>query len=181
MWYFIALSNPGKEYENTRHNAGQMVLKKILSLKEVSYQEVANYTYLVKIGDQQCYFLFSNSFMNKSGDFIKKMKKIHELEPKEVIILHDDQDIPLGEVKLQYNRGSAGHNGIISIIASLQTQDFGRMRIGIERVTGDKTVDHVLGKFTDTELDMVDTATKVTFENIKNILTYGKDGAISRQ
>lgn len=181
MWYFVALANPGKEYELTRHNVGAFVLKKIMNMPECDSEEIGNYMYDVVIDGKHCCFMFSNSYMNNSGDYVKKAQKTLKFKPEQLVIIHDDQDVALGEVKLQFNRGAAGHNGITSVANTLGTQDFGRLRIGIERVSGAAMADHVLGKFSDDELETLEKVTQTTFNYIKNLLKYGKDGALSRQ
>lgn len=111
----IGLGNPGKKYENTRHNAGHIFVRWLQS-----QPSTINH-------------LQSTVFMNESGIFVRKMLKQCNLSPNQLILAHDDLDLPLGEFKLQFGRGSAGHNGVESTIKSLGTKDFWRLRFGIGR------------------------------------------------
>ena len=109
----IGIGNPRKQYKNSYHNAGFLAVD---YLKE-------------KI--PACRFLKSESYMNDSGLFVVQMLKKTGIKPQELLIVHDDSDIELGKSKLGFGRGSAGHKGISSIISSLKTKNFWRLRIGI--------------------------------------------------
>lgn len=115
--FIFALGNPGKKYENTPHNAGQIVIKNI----EVN---LPNGVFVV----------YPDTFMNDSGVFIKKFldyKNINKSNYKNLVVVYDDIDLPIGEIKLAFGRGDGGHNGLKSIIQNLGTNDFIRLRIGI--------------------------------------------------
>jgi len=114
MVLIVGLGNPGKKYEKTRHNIGSKIISELesLNLENISLAK-------------------PTTFMNESGKAVKKLLKSYKLNPNDLIIIHDDIDIPLGEFKIQKNRGSAGHKGIQSIIDALGTKDFQRIRIGI--------------------------------------------------
>lgn len=112
--YIFALGNPGKKYENTPHNAGQIVLRD-----------------LAPSGAQ---IVYPDTFMNESGKFVKKFldyKNININEYKDIVVVYDDIDLPIGDFKLAFGRGDGGHNGLTSVIAELGTKDFIRLRIGI--------------------------------------------------
>lgn len=106
----IGLGNPGKEYENTYHNAGFLFID-----------------YLN--GDRRIFK--SDVFMNESGKFVAQTMRRHGVKPPELLIAHDDSDIPIGSYKLSFGRGAAGHHGVESIQLALKTKDFWRLRIGI--------------------------------------------------
>lgn len=148
MFLIVGLGNPGKEYEKTRHNVGFMVLD---ALKEV---ELPN-AILAK----------SQAFMNNSGKAVKKLLRRNTNEAiaeliRHLIIVHDDIDIPLGKVKVSVGRGSAGHKGVESIIQSLGTKNFTRIRIGIQPEKGkpENVEDFVLQPFKKAELPLLQTA-----------------------
>ncbi len=119
----IGLGNPGKEYEKTYHNVG------ILFTDYFKKCQVSGVKYQV---------LKSDVFMNQSGNFVKKTLKKYRIKPEELLIVHDDSDIELGKYKISFGRGSAGHNGVQSIIDSLGTKNFWRLRIGIGKVSSIK-------------------------------------------
>lgn len=111
----VGLGNPGKKYENTRHNVGF----KFVDFLQTKYPNLK--------------YLKPQDFMNNSGLSVAKEAKYFQINPDEVLVVHDDLDIGVGEYRLQFDRGSAGHNGIKSIVEHLQTQAFWRLRIGIGR------------------------------------------------
>lgn len=110
----VGLGNPGKKYENTRHNVGFMVID------ELEKKAPANFI-LAK----------TDTFMNLSGPAVKSLAKSYKLTAESLLVIHDDIDIPIGEFKIQKGRGAAGHKGVQSIINELKTKDFWRVRIGI--------------------------------------------------
>lgn len=114
MFLIIGLGNPGKKYEKTWHNVGSLVIDELESL---GLPDVI----LAKPG----------TFMNESGKAVKKLVQNSKLKTNGLIVIHDDIDIPLGEVKIVKNRGAAGHKGVESIIESLGTKDFIRIRLGV--------------------------------------------------
>ncbi|MBT9171017.1 MAG: Peptidyl-tRNA hydrolase [Actinobacteria bacterium] len=119
----IGLGNPGKKYERTYHNVGFLAIDYFanLQLPIINYQ-----------------LLKSNVYMNQSGNFVKAALKKYKIKPEEILIVHDDSDIELGKYKISFNRGSAGHNGVQSIIDALKTKNFWRLRIGIRKVSSIK-------------------------------------------
>lgn len=124
----IGLGNPGSEYKNTYHNVGRLFIdhlagKKANFRKESSFEylELSNLLTLVK----------PLTFMNQSGGAALNARKYFNSKPREILVVHDDSDIPSGNFKLSFGRGSAGHQGIESIIKSLKTNKFYRLRIGI--------------------------------------------------
>lgn len=110
----IGLGNPGKKYERTRHNAGFLFIDELESLK-------------IKITLAK-----SQSFMNESGKAVSDLIKFYKIKPENILIVHDDIDILWGNYKFSFGRSSAGHKGVESIIKSLKTKNFWRLRIGIQ-------------------------------------------------
>ena len=124
----IGLGNPGSEYKNTYHNVGQLFIDHLAGEKanfkkksSFEYFQLTNLLTLVK----------PLTFMNQSGGAALNARKYFNSKPREILVVHDDSDIPLGSFKLSFGRGSAGHQGIESIIKSLKTNKFYRLRIGI--------------------------------------------------
>ena len=124
----IGLGNPGSEYKNTYHNVGQLLIDHLAG-------EKANF----KKGSSFEYFQLTDlltlvrplTFMNQSGEAALNARKYFNSKPREILVVHDDSDLPLGSFKLSFGRGSAGHQGIESIIKSLKTNKFYRLRIGV--------------------------------------------------
>jgi len=115
------LGNPGKVYENTYHNAGFLLIDYLLSKKPA----IPNFEFRISK------LLKPDVYMNESGGFVKKALKRKGAKPEEVLIVHDDSDLSLSSCKLDFDRGSAGHKGVASVINALGTKKFWRLRIGI--------------------------------------------------
>lgn len=120
----IGLGNSGKEYEKTYHNAGFLMIDYLIKNLPIS-------NFYPPTGGPIPKLLKTNVFMNQSGSFVAKISKKYHIKPDEILIIHDDSDIELGNYKLSFGRGSAGHNGVESIMKTLKTKNFWRLRIGI--------------------------------------------------
>lgn len=146
---FAGLGNPGPEYEKTYHNAGQIALTELYAaLKErfPDYKEGAykNFSYMKFPGTV---LVSPETFMNESGPALKEALRYFEAAPEHLIILHDDSDLPLGEIKESFGSGAAGHHGIESAIAALGTKDFTRIRIGIRKESAPEVARAKAGDF----------------------------------
>ncbi len=148
MKIIVGLGNPGEDYVNTRHNAGFVVLDNLAGDKSWNKSKGAQLSYLWTIaGKEKIELVKPNTFMNKSGDAVRYVIKKHpELAANDVVVVHDDLDIVLGEYKINFGKGPRGHKGVISVEESLGTMDFWRVRIGVEsrdpvsRIPGEKYV-----------------------------------------
>ena len=176
----VGLGNPGKQYNDTRHNIGFDILGAYLSsLKgETLITDKYSGIYCFKnIGGEKIHFLKPMTYMNLSGNAVKKLMDSEELKAEEILVIHDDMDFELGVVRLKLGGGSAGHNGVESIIQSLQSSNFARLRIGIGigigRIQNDAMRDHVLDKFKEEETENLKEAVKISLEAIK--LTLARD------
>ncbi len=145
MKLIVGLGNPGKEYEKTRHNAGRIIL---------GYIEEKLETAKVK-------FLTPDTFMNNSGKAVAPLIKSKK-DLADLIVVYDDIDLPLGKIKISFNRSSGGHNGLGSIIKSLKSEEFVRIRVGVSPVSAkgvakkpkgeEKVLKFLLGEFKKEEL-----------------------------
>lgn len=136
MRLIVGLGNPGPEYKNTRHNLGRKAVNRFAAKKLTSHFQ-ANEKFKADIIDEvfhgeKIIIAKPLTFMNQSGQAVKTIADYFKILPADILIIHDDLDIALGQVKLQKNRGSAGHNGVQSVIDHLKTKDFLRIRIGIQ-------------------------------------------------
>ncbi len=175
MKLIIGLGNPGKEYERTRHNAGFVVIDKLTTdyglrttADKRSDAEVAK----GKINGKRALLAKPQTFMNNSGMAARALLNFYKLTPANIIVIHDDKDIPLGEFRIQKNRGAAGHNGVQSIIDQLGTKNFTRVRVGV--APQDKTIrdtaEFVLGKFTKEEQKLLSKVVVKIMEEIKQLV-----------
>ena len=193
MPYIIAgLGNPGEEYEMTRHNTGRIVLdavRKQFDADELSLDKKINA--LVsngKIGKEKIIFVEPETFMNKSGSALARLVKSKKSAEK-LVVVYDDFQLPIGRIKISFNRSSGGHNGLESIIKSLGTEGFIRIRIGTaaENAKGNAKVPHgdekvlkfILGKYKDDEIKEIKKAAKKSSEAIEMIVKEGREKAMS--
>ncbi len=158
------LGNPGRAYAATYHNAGRLALKALVP--EAAWRVRPGFRYAKSGG---LIFVAPEVFMNESGAAVRAALKYFKRAPDELLLLHDESDLPLGEVKFQFARGAAGHKGVASVIAALKTNGFFRARIGIRREDGArrrKAEDFVLKKIGQAEREKLSEA----FERIKESL-----------
>jgi peptidyl-tRNA hydrolase, PTH1 family len=154
MKLIIGLGNPGKQYENTRHNVGFMVIDKLS--KELSIpldRQKFNGIYGIgHISGEKVILLKPLTYMNLSGECIRPLMDYYEINDDEMVVIYDDLDLPVGKIRLRTKGSAGGHNGIKSMIHHLATQEFNRIRVGIDRPNnGMKISDYVLGQFTKEE------------------------------
>ncbi|AIL32475.1 aminoacyl-tRNA hydrolase [Basilea psittacipulmonis] len=130
----VGLGNPGKQYEKTRHNAGFWLLDDVANHLGVSFKlesgffgEVAK----VMIQSHPVFLLKPTTFMNRSGQSVRALSQFYKISPEAILVVHDELDLPPGEVKLKKGGGHAGHNGLKDIQAQLGTPNFWRLRLGI--------------------------------------------------
>jgi PTH1 family peptidyl-tRNA hydrolase len=143
----VGLGNKGEKYTSTYHNAGQDAVLFITNqINQKLKKPLLKKFFITK--NQEITFAFLDCYMNESGEFLKKLLKYLNLEPSELLLLHDDSDLPIGEYKLAFGSSSAGHHGVDSSIKYLDTENFWRLRIGIrsETHTNKKAGDFVLQK-----------------------------------
>lgn len=133
MFYIVALGNPGKKYQNTRHNVGwtatDLALQAWSLPSLIAEPKYSGRTTMGGLNEHPVRVLYPDTYMNNSGSAVKKFVANHDVE--NLIVVHDDIDLPFGEVKVAKGRGAGGNNGVQSIIQKLGTKDFIRVRIGI--------------------------------------------------
>ncbi len=145
----VGLGNPGKEYENTRHNIGFMALDTYLSNVTWKNDKFAD-TYKTKINNKDVLFVKPTTFMNLSGEAVKYYVNFYKIDIADLMVIHDDMDLNLGDIRIKVDSSSGGHNGIKNIIDNLKTKNFLRLKIGISKPQHD-VIDFVLSKFNKNE------------------------------
>jgi peptidyl-tRNA hydrolase, PTH1 family len=171
MYIVVGLGNPGEEYKNTRHNTGRLA------------QE-----FIAKDEDVKVKHIHLDTYMNKSGDGVVKHVKSKKAAQK-LIVLYDDLDLPLGTIKISYNRGTGGHKGLESIVKRIKTLEFIRIRIGISPTTpsgkmkkpqGEDAVEkHILGEFKKSEEEVLKKVFKRVKLAVKTIVEEGLPQAMT--
>ncbi len=170
----IGLGNPGEEYKNHRHNIGFIIIDKLaqnLSLKFENNKKKSLFT-RTKLNNIDLILLKPQTFMNLSGESAIYISKFFNVKTEDIIVVYDDMDIPFGTFRIKKGGSSGGHNGIKSLIAQLQTDDFIRVRVGIGRPSfGKKVNDYVLSSFSKSERENIDNDLgENVIEAIKTIL-----------
>ena len=165
MKLIVGLGNPGREYENTRHNIGfhylDLYAKK---LGITSYQNKFNGDYQkIKLNGEDVILLKPLSYMNLSGEVVSKFANYYKIKPEDILVIHDDLDISVGRIKLKENGSSGGHNGIKNIILHLGCESFKRLKVGISKDSNIETKDYVLGKFLKEDIEKFNNLEKVIF------------------
>lgn len=155
MRLIVGLGNPGDEYKSTRHNVGFMVLDSYLG--EVKWSKKFNGLYYEKsINGEKYVFLKPQTYMNLSGACVSSFVNYFKLDYKDILIIHDDLDLPVGRFRIKINSSAGGHNGVKDIIKSIHTDAFARIKVGISKNTDSDTKDYVLGNFSKTELKSIE-------------------------
>jgi PTH1 family peptidyl-tRNA hydrolase len=130
----VGLGNPGREYENTRHNAGFWWLDEFARMHNLSFRSEAKFHGQAARGQlhgHEVFLLKPQTFMNVSGRAVGALAQFYKIAPAEILVVHDELDLPPGSAKLKLGGGHGGHNGLKDIIAHLGTKDFWRLRLGI--------------------------------------------------
>ncbi|MDP2695764.1 MAG: aminoacyl-tRNA hydrolase [bacterium] len=170
MKLIIGLGNPDKKYETTRHNIGFRVIDELVNTKQ--YQDLVLKDYKKFFGqyakNNKIILLKPMTYMNNSGQSVQAVVNYYDIDLGNVLIIHDDMDLDFGQIKIQKNKSAAGHNGVDSIINSINSNDFWRLRIGInnelkKRIPGDKFVvsnftaeeEKQIGKIIEPALDFI--------------------------
>lgn len=187
-YIILGLGNPGDEYTQTRHNTGRDMAKSLTD-EEFSFDKKSNsLVSTAKIGKENVKIVLPETFMNKSGStaayFVKNQKAAEKL-----IVIYDDFNLPLGKLRISFNRSSGGHNGVESIIKHLKTEGFLRVRVGVapENSKGNAKVPHgddkiekfILGKFKPDEVKELKKIQKRVTEAVELLVAEGKDKAMS--
>lgn len=138
----IGLGNPGEKYIYTRHNIGFIILDKLATDLNIQFSEQSKFKGLTaeaSFNDTKYILLKPQTYMNLSGESVRLVSDFYKIEPKDILVIHDDIDFEVGELKKQFSKNSAGHNGIADIIEKLGTKDFYRLRVGIGNPSTDST------------------------------------------
>lgn len=146
----VGLGNPGAEYENTRHNVGVWFLNRLLAGTRFELKPEKKFkgdVVKATLYDHEIFLLAPTTFMNLSGESVLALARFYKIAPQEILVVHDELDLPCGTVRLKQGGGHGGHNGLQSIIQHIGTQDFLRLRLGIDH-PGHKDLvsDYVLSK-----------------------------------
>lgn len=179
MKLIVGLGNIGKEYQNTRHNVGFMVLDSYI--QNNGWQKKFDGEYqIINYGSEKVMFLKPLTFMNNSGLSVVQASRYYDIEPEDILVIQDDMDIEFGHHKLKKNSSAGGHNGIKSIISALNTDSFARLKIGISHDKNKDTIHYVLGKFSKEEMNTLNKNYKIYNEIIESFIYNGIERTMNK-
>lgn len=163
MKLIVGLGNPGSEYDNTRHNIGFMCIDYYAKKNNYKINKSKfNGKYAkIKISGEDVILLKPQSYINLSGDVIKKYLDYFKISQNDLLIINDDLDLEVGRIKLKSSGGSGGHNGLKNIETNLKSQDYKRLKIGISNDKKVDTKDYVLGK--------IDSSNKTIYDDVFSV------------
>lgn len=178
----VGLGNPGRDYEGTRHNIGFMVVDALASQLNAAWAHEKRWDCaLAKFS--QGWLLKPFTYMNASGEAVSAVCRFFKLEPREVLAVYDDVDLPLGALRFRTNGGPAGHNGVRSMISHLGGEEFPRLKLGISpeggRPSGDRMVGHVLGRFSEAEQPALQQVITRSVEALRSSLRDGLESTMN--
>lgn len=171
MKLFAALGNPGSKYANTKHNIAWMAVDKLLPSANWKSKFKGEYVEEKDAQGEPSYFLKPQTYMNLSGESVQPLMNFFKINPENLIVIHDELDLPFGTASIKWGGGLAGHNGLKSIAQMLGTQDFFRLRLGISRPENGQDVSSwVLSSFGKDNEIQLDQYLKGAAEIIKEML-----------
>lgn len=192
MKYIVPLGNPGDKYESTRHNVGWLAMDYVIGARAwsslIEDKQLSGRTTGGRLGAEPVVVLYPDTFMNNSGSAVAKL--VPKQEVADLIVLHDDIDLPFGEIKISQGRGGGGNNGVTSIITKLESKDFVRIRIGIapksfwtgqiKRPAGGGPLERfVLKPFTPSERKVLPEVFNTVDAALEMIVTNGAEAAMN--
>ena len=183
MWFIVGLGNPGEEYANTYHNVGFRVLERIAAGQGVRIKERCGPALIsgrVVLGGQQAVLVAPQTFMNNSGSALQPVFERFEAAAGNMIVVYDDIALPLGKLRVRQKGSAGGHNGIKSIISTLGSDEFLRVRVGIqpERETGDVR-DFVLSRVGKADRMLLDQTEEIAIKAVETLIAEGIDRAMA--
>ena len=183
----VGLGNPGNQYDRTRHNVGFEVVDRLANRWQGNLSENKRFKSQygeIRVAGQKIGLLKPLTFMNRSGQAIRAVVDWYKLARRDVLVVYDDMDLPVGKLRLRLAGSAGGHNGMKSTIAHLGTQDFPRLRLGIGATekAGDRdgaVVSHVLGRFAPGEAQQIKEVIELAADAVERSLKDGVEKAMS--
>ncbi len=181
----VGLGNPGSEYERTRHNLGAVAVGLLAERHGVRLRKARGSRSLsaeVREGERLLALAFPQTFMNESGAAVAALVRRHGVDDlRRLVVIHDELDLPVGRVKLKLGGGTAGHNGLRSILAHLHDDGFARVRIGVGKPPSpDRGADYLLRQAAKAERPALQAAVALAADAVEAILSEGLEAAMTR-
>ena len=182
-YVIIGLGNPGKEYENTRHNMGFRAIDVLSSDENIDISRKKFHALIGRgrIDGRKVILVKPQTYMNRSGQAAREAARYFDVPPQNLIVIYDDIDLPAGSIRIRKSGGAGTHNGMRSVVEELGTKDFVRIRIGVGGAeNGEDLVDRVIGKVPKAEQEVLDAAASEAAAAAKDIISSGVDNAMNR-
>jgi PTH1 family peptidyl-tRNA hydrolase len=179
----VGLGNPGSEYERTKHNVGAEVVELLAKRHGAKLRKGKERARAdeVRIGTKRVALAIPLTYMNDSGDAVRLLARRYGVEPEQVVVVHDELDLPVAALRVKSGGGLAGHNGLRSIKSHLHSDAFQRVRLGVGKPTSkEQGADHVLSKFSKRDRAEVDVTIEQAADAVEAIATDGIDVAMNR-
>jgi PTH1 family peptidyl-tRNA hydrolase len=180
-WLVVGLGNPGARYAGTRHNIGRAALQALVGRPAAEWtfeRKAEGLVFSAELLEAPVTYLLPETFMNRSGRSVRRFLS-YRPAGVELVVVHDDLDLPLGRLRISQDRGAGGHKGVTSIITELGRRDFIRLRLGVGRSAG-PTADFVLESFEPTEKEEVDRVLALVPAVLKTIVKEGAPAAMTK-
>ncbi|MFH1030348.1 MAG: aminoacyl-tRNA hydrolase [bacterium] len=187
MFLVVALGNPDSKYALTRHNAGFVVMEELVKMYNLKFKNMPKFQAYVaekNTDDEKVIFAMPLTYMNNSGLAVSRLAKFYKINSENIIVIHDELDLPLGKIRISFDASSGGHNGVESIIHELGTKNFVRVRTGIanelsksREIPSEK---FVLQKFSPAEQKIFTSNLPKYTETIDMILKEGYEKAMAQ-
>jgi peptidyl-tRNA hydrolase, PTH1 family len=181
-WIVAGLGNPGDRYERTRHNAGVLVLEEILRRNGLTLKRHKSNCLIAEAGFGDNRFVLARpmSYMNESGRPLRDLARWYKASTDHLLVVHDELDIPFGDVRVKLGGGTAGHNGLNSVSSHLGTKEFPRVRVGVSRPPGDRdSADYVLSEFSSRERKELQAIVDRAADAVERVLEVGIERAMN--
>jgi peptidyl-tRNA hydrolase, PTH1 family len=177
-WLIVGLGNPGREYEKTRHNIGQLVIDQLCENQKFSSHKSRMQISEIKLDGQNVVLAKSLGYMNESGGPAKSLTDFYKIDLDKIIAIHDELDLPFNNLRIKLGGGDNGHNGLKSLTASFGSADYYRIRMGIGRPIGEQDpADFVLKPFSKDERAELDSFTVRGAQAISSLILNGIEKA----
>ena len=184
MYIIVGLGNPGKQYENTRHNIGFMTIDSIAEKHQIPVIEIKHKAQIGKgyIGGEKVILAKPLTFMNLSGESVRALTDYYKVDTDtNPIVIYDDISMDVGQLRIRKKGSAGGHNGIKSIIAHLNSDVFQRIKMGVgDKKPGYDLADYVLGHFDKSERDTINQSIQDAVAAVETIMSEGADAAMNR-
>jgi PTH1 family peptidyl-tRNA hydrolase len=180
----VGLGNPGEKYQDTRHNAGFWLLDALANEYRVSFQKEAKFfgeLARIQAPGLDVRLLKPQTFMNRSGQSVAAVAQYFGIQPQQILVAHDELDLAPGVARLKLNGGHAGHNGLRSLVQTLGSREFARLRIGIGRPEQQSAVvNYVLGRAGKDEQQAIDAALQAVLRHFVDLMTGADQQVMNR-